>query len=290
MRRILVTGANKGIGLAVVEAILRREQDTFVYLGARDLARGEAAAASLAERERAFADRLAVLEIDVASDASVRAAAARLAGVTLYAIVNNAAVGVGSGTLAQIVDTNILGVRRVCEAFLPLLVADGGRIVNVSSASGPMFVAGCSPERQRELTDDRITWPRIQAILDECVELERAGDAAAFSARGLGDGAAYGLSKALLNGYTMLLAREHPKLVVNACTPGFIATDLTKPYLDASGQTAEQLGMKPPSEGAKAPVHLLFAELPGNGRFYGSDAKRSPLDKYRSPGSPEYSP
>ena len=34
--------------------------------------------------------------------------------------------------------------------------------------------------------------------------------------------------------------------------------------------------------------HLLFGELEGNGRYYGSDAKRSPLDKYRSPGSPPY--
>ena len=36
-------------------------------------------------------------------------------------------------------------------------------------------------------------------------------------------------------------------------------------------------------------MHLLIANgLQGNGRYYGSDAKRSPLDRYRSPGSPEY--
>ena len=40
MRRILVTGANKGIGLALVEAILAQHADTFVYLGARDAGRG----------------------------------------------------------------------------------------------------------------------------------------------------------------------------------------------------------------------------------------------------------
>jgi carbonyl reductase 1 len=35
-------------------------------------------------------------------------------------------------------------------------------------------------------------------------------------------------------------------------------------------------------------MHLLFDELEGNGRCYGSDAKRSPLDRYRAPGSPPY--
>ena len=46
--------------------------------------------------------------------------------------------------------------------------------------------------------------------------------------------------------------------------------------------------MKSPAEGARAPIHLLCGELEGNGRYYGSDAKRSPLDRYREPGSPPY--
>ena len=76
---------------------------------------------------------------------------------------------------------------------------------------------------------------------------------------------------------------------MNACTPGFIATDMTRAYVVASGKSAADLGMKSPAEGAKAPLHLLFAELEGNGHFYGSDAKRSPLDRYRAPGSPAHS-
>ena len=47
MRRIVVTGANKGIGLAIVEAILTEHADTFVYLGSRDEGRGRAAVAAL---------------------------------------------------------------------------------------------------------------------------------------------------------------------------------------------------------------------------------------------------
>jgi hypothetical protein len=46
--------------------------------------------------------------------------------------------------------------------------------------------------------------------------------------------------------------------------------------------------MKIPDEGARAPRYLLFQPLEGNGRYYGSDCQRSPLDRYRAPGSPPY--
>jgi hypothetical protein len=46
--------------------------------------------------------------------------------------------------------------------------------------------------------------------------------------------------------------------------------------------------MKTPREGTVAPMHLLFGELEGNGHYYGSDALRSPLDRYRAPGSPAH--
>ena len=45
---------------------------------------------------------------------------------------------------------------------------------------------------------------------------------------------AYGLSKALLNAYTILHAKSEPDLIINSVTPGFIATDITKgEYLEA---------------------------------------------------------
>ena len=203
----------------------------------------------------------------------------------LHAVVSNAGIGIGMSDLRAVLEVNTLGVRRVCEAFLPLLRPAGGRIVNLTSASGPSFVSGCSPERQRFLVDPTITWPRLEAFLEECLALRGA---AAFEAKGLGDGSPYGLSKACANAYTVLLAREHPGLRINACTPGFIETDLTRAYLESSGKTAQQLGMKPPAEGTRAPMFLLFGEPQGNGRYYGSDGQRSPLDRYRSPGSPPY--
>jgi NAD(P)-dependent dehydrogenase (short-subunit alcohol dehydrogenase family) len=139
---------------------------------------------------------------------------------------------------------------------------------------------------QRFFLDAKVTWPRLKAFIDECIEM--GSDKAAFGARGLGDGSPYGLSKALANTYTLLLAREHPALGVNACTPGFIETDMTRHYAEEQGKSATELGMKPPSAGARSAMHLLFDKLEGTGRYYGSDAQRSPLDRYRSPGSPPY--
>lgn len=55
----------------------------------------------------------------------------------------------------------------------------------------------------------------------------------------------YGFSKACLIAYTMILAREYPELKINAMTPGYILTDITK----GMGAT------KPPEEGTKAAIH-----------------------------------
>jgi NAD(P)-dependent dehydrogenase (short-subunit alcohol dehydrogenase family) len=291
MRRILVTGANKGIGLAIVRAALEAGEDTFVYLGSRDLERGRTAAASLIATNAGWAKRIEPVALDVADSRSVAAArdhvAARTAADKLYGIVNNAGIGTAGGaTLRDVLEVNTLGVHRVCEAFLPRLDPKRGRVVNVTSAAGPSFVASCSAERQRFFLDREMTWPRLSAFIDECSAL--GADKAAFAAKGLGDGSAYGLSKACTNTYTLLLAREHSSFRINACTPGFIETDMTRRYAESQRKSPAELGMKPPSAGAVAPTFLLFGEPDGNGRFYGSDAKRSPLDRYREPGSPPY--
>lgn len=289
MRRIVVTGANKGIGLAIATAILQEHEDTFVLFGSRSPERGRAALDGLLAGHPSWTQRVELLQLDVASDDSVTRAAQRIAqrfgcDRPLYAVVNNA--GVGTGDLRATLDVNVVGVRRVCEALLPLLDPDRGCIVNITSASGPSFVSACSPERQRFFLDRNVTWPALRALLDECLAMH--GDEQAFAEKGLGSGNAYGLSKACANSYTMLLAREHPNLRINACTPGFIETDMTRTYAKAQNKAPAELGMKPPSEGARAPMFLLFGDPQGNGRYYGSDAQRSPLDRYRAPGDPPY--
>ena len=86
----------------------------------------------------------------------------------------------------------------------------------------------------------------------------------------------------------MFLAVQHPNLTVNACTPGFIETDMTRPMAVSGGKTPAEMGMKSPEEGASASVSLLMGNPEGSGHYYGSDCLRSPLDRYRSPGDPPY--
>jgi len=295
VRRVLVTGANKGIGLAVVEALLRADPDNFVILGYRDAARGSAALGRLhADGYPDHKGRLEGLQLDVTDEASVRRAAedvARMFGADpppLYAVVNNAG-GFDATDSGRTVDLNLRGPHRVFDAFLPLIDTTGGRVVNVSSGAAPMFVGQCAPERRQVFTDPQVTPEQINALVDEFLSIP-AGDAEAYTAKGFAsDGmGAYGFSKACLSALTVWLARQHPNLRINACTPGFIKTDLTGPMAERQGKTPEELGMKDPADGARPILHLLFAELEGNGRYYGSDCQRSPLDRYRRPGDPPF--
>jgi carbonyl reductase 1 len=290
--RVLITGANKGIGRAAVAAVLGAREDSHVLLGSRSKERGEAAQAEILAQEPSWDGRVEILPLDVSDDASVAAAAEMVTSrfganhAPLYGLVNNAGIGLGSSEMRTVLDVNTRGPRRVCEAFLPLLDPQAGRIVNVSSASGPRFVSQCSPERQRALTDPDVTWEQIEALMAECLTID--ADDGDFAAAGFGGGDAYGLSKACLNAYTLALARSHPTLTINACTPGYIETDLTRPRAEREGVAPAELGMKPPERATKVILHLLFGDPGGTGRYFGSDAVRSPLDRYRSPGDPPY--
>lgn len=284
-KRIVVTGANKGIGLATAERILNEHPETFVYLGSRDEGRGAQARSDLLERHADWADRLEVLQLDVSSDTSVNAAADQTKG-PLYGLVNNAGIGGGEQPLGKVLQVNAYGPHRVCEAFAPHL-QEGGRVVIVTSAAGPNFVNKCSPERQRFFLNEDLTWQELDQFMQACMHAHNAAD---FKALGMGSDNAYGLSKACANSFMLIFARQHPELIVNACTPGFIATDLTKGRAAEQGKTPEEIGMKTPHEGATASLHLLFGALPASGWYYGSDAQRSPLHHYRAPGDPPYTP
>ena len=99
------------------------------------------------------------------------------------------------------------------DAFTPLLRTPGGRVVFQSSAAGPNYVAKAPADAQKLLTDKSVTVPALDAYAAQTLPtLSDASDEEKM--------AVYGLSKALLNGYNMAFAREHPDLVVNACTPG----------------------------------------------------------------------
>lgn len=307
MQRFVVTGANKGIGLATVKGLLDAGEDNFVFLGSRDVSRGQRAVDELVgEKSESYSGRVEVLEIDVSNADSVSRAAAAVrsrlndsTSAPLAGLINNAGIALpdfSPSAFQSTMSVNVHGVIRVTDAFLPLLDPAKGRVVMISSSSGPSFVAKCTAERQALLVNPSVTHAQITAFADECLSMAAssgsADDAAkTFAAAGLTGAenmAGYGVTKALVNMYTAQLAREHPSLVVNACTPGFIATELAKPFQERMGKTLDEMGAKPPSDGAKTPVFLATGDVPGSGWYFGSDSQRSPLDRYREPGSPAY--
>ena len=289
MKRILITGANKGIGLATVAKLLGSYDETFLLLGSRDSKKGQQALNSLLDIQPEWKDRLDLIQIDVEQDLSVNSAAEEVVtkfGRTpspLYAIVNNAGIGDSMLGLNKVLQVNTFGPKRVCDAFLPLLNPSIGRVVNVTSASGPLYLAGSSNETKNLLTNPDVSWTEIEKFMSECLKLEseRTTDWG-------GDWSAYGISKACTNAYSIYLAKNNPNLTINACTPGFIETDLTRPMAESNGKTPAEMGMKSPEEGVSASVFLLMGNPSGSGHYYGSDCVRSPLDKYRSPGDPPY--
>ena len=119
--------------------------------------------------------------------------------------------------------------------------------------------------------------------MNRCIEKESRDESKSSSQAN-----AYGLSKACANALTVCLARDYPGLIINSCTPGFIETDMTRPFADAQGKTPREMGMKTPEDGASASVFLIMEDVPGSGMYFGSDCQRSPIDRYRSPGDPPY--
>jgi NAD(P)-dependent dehydrogenase (short-subunit alcohol dehydrogenase family) len=190
----VVTGANRGIGREVVRRLAGEGHR--VVLGARDEARGRAAADELG----GAAAGIVAYALDVADDESVRAAAARV-GAELGrcdALVNNAAIDYDTdarattadlGRVQRAMETNLYGAWRTTVAFLPLLRrSPHPRLVNVSSGGGSISEMGAGTP-------------------------------------------AYSVSKAALNALTRILAAElrADGVLVNAVCPGWAATDMGGP-------------------------------------------------------------
>jgi NAD(P)-dependent dehydrogenase (short-subunit alcohol dehydrogenase family) len=216
----LVTGANKGVGLATVRQLA--ELGHTVLLGSRDVEKGEKAAKLLAN------DGLVArpVRLDVTDDESVREVAALVERDygRLDVLINNAgmlirkpAVDVTAEDMRPEFETNVFGLVRVTHAMLPLLRASrSARIVNVASDSA-MFAK--TAERGSMFA--------------------RSHESFVYSA-----------SKTAVNMLTVKYANaflDDPALrhiKVNAVTPGYVATDLN----NFKGEFTT-------AEGARASVH-----------------------------------
>src|SRR6476469_9059377 len=121
-KAVLVTGANRGIGQALVEEALSRGAKR-VYAGTRQ---------PLAHLD----GRVTPLTLDVTNAAQTRAAVERVAALDI--LINNAGVALyddlgDRAALEQHLAVNLFGTYGVTRAFLPLLTRSRGAIVNVVS-------------------------------------------------------------------------------------------------------------------------------------------------------------
>ncbi|MTI63920.1 SDR family oxidoreductase [Methylophaga sp.] len=120
----LVTGANRGIGRAIVEAFLQHGVRK-VYLGVRDLD-------SVAELEQQYADKVTPIHIDLSRPSTIISAAANAQDVDI--VVNNAGILKNASplqpesidALETQMDINVAGLLRMAQAFAPVLKANGG--------------------------------------------------------------------------------------------------------------------------------------------------------------------
>jgi NAD(P)-dependent dehydrogenase (short-subunit alcohol dehydrogenase family) len=206
MKKALITGANKGIGLEVARQLAQKGY--YVYMGSRNLKNGLEAIEKL---KAEGLKNVEAVELDVTNQQSVNKARIEIGEKTevLDVLINNAgingiqfngdtpimhtATGTDVDLFKQVYEVNVFGVIRVTQAFLDLLQkSTEPRIVNVSSSQGSLTLH----------SDPTHIYYNHK-------------------------GAVYQSSKSALNMYTIVLAYELRNLPfkVNAVSPGSTKTD-----------------------------------------------------------------
>lgn len=219
----VVTGANRGLGFETARTLAKRGYQ--VWLTGRDAAHAEQAASSL----RAQGLDAQAAHLDVSSAASVAAFAERMATeAPIDALVNNAGAslqGFDQDVARRTLDGNYRGAVRVTDALFSKL-APGANIVMVSSGMGEL--SSFSTELQTRLLSTTLSREEIERVAEEFVTAVGLGR---HSQLGFPSNA-YSVSKALMNAFTRVLARELDQqnhqngsnLRVNAVCPGWVRT------------------------------------------------------------------
>ena len=230
MKTVLITGANKSIGFETAKQLL--EHGYFVYLGSRDLEKGNEAAKKL------NSDKVEVVKIDISNKDSILEARKTLGSKidSLDVLINNAgisgkfpqsAVNADTDNIREVFDTNFFGTINVTNAFIDLLKAsDEPRIVNVTSGLGSLTLH----------SDPNWIHYKVKS-------------------------AAYGPSKTALNAYTVVLAYElkDTAFKVNVVDPGYTDTDFNNHKGPGTVEDAAKIIAKYATLDANGPTGKFFS-------------------------------
>ncbi len=206
MRVAIVTGSNKGIGLAIVRGMCR-QFDGDVYLTSRNSQLGEEAVKLL--KDEGLEPKYH--QLDITSEDSIAKLAVfimeKYGGVDV--LINNAGIAYKAASTAPPIEqatvtmaTNFTGTLNMMRAFFPLMKPHG-RIVNVSSFVGALSRL-TSKELQEKFSSPTLTEKELVSLADQFIADVREGK---HKERGWGS-TFYGVSKVAVTAITKVFARE----------------------------------------------------------------------------------
>uniref|UniRef100_A0A4W3JKI5 carbonyl reductase (NADPH) n=1 Tax=Callorhinchus milii TaxID=7868 RepID=A0A4W3JKI5_CALMI len=251
-RVAVVTGANQGVGLAIVRSLCRQFQGD-VYLTTQDQAMGQQAVEDL-QREGL---QPLFHQLDITDRSSIRILRSTMlqeyGGIDV--LVNNAGIAfkVADTTPFEVqaevtIATNFFATRDVCSELLPT-IKRRGRVVNMSSVISVSVLQKCGSELQSRFRSETLTENELVELMTKFVEDTKKG---IHSEQGW-PSTAYGISKigitVLSKIHARILSRDRPAdgILLNACCPGWVRP-----------QSTGQKAARSLDEGAETPVYLAL--------------------------------